>query len=248
MYRGEVNVAQEHLTGMLKVAEALKVKGLIDEKSSGGSVYGDSRREDRYVETSMSPPPAISTSTSTGSTVAHSSAHDASPPHSTDSVYSSYSKSAIDHSQNRLALSMWSLSGLPLHAAHQSSPHSSSTVAVLGSPYDNGFENVSYKRRKLVQPNLLLNRDTPILRTVLGQGHADSSQGILPPPDSHEPVNFRTNSNGSANDNDNCRNNTEHAHGEAASYAADVAFANEEKKQPSPQAYPNNNKPGNRSF
>ncbi|EZA54232.1 hypothetical protein DMN91_000581 [Ooceraea biroi] len=246
MYRGEVNVAQEQLTGMLKVAEALKVKGLIDENGGEGSVHDDSRREDRHVETSMSPPPAISTSTGTSTTVAHSSAHDASPPHSTDGAYGSYAKSAIDHGHNRLALSMW---GLPMHhAAHQSSPHSSSVAAVLGtSSYDNGFENVPFKRRKLLHSNLLMNRDTPILRTVLGQGHADSSQSIstLPPPDGHEAVNFRTSSNGSANDNDNRRSSSDLAHGEVAhSPYTDVSFMDEDEKQPSPQSYPGDSKSG----
>merc|ERR1719422_1261924 len=31
MYKGEVNVAQEELPGLLKVAELLKVKGLVEE-------------------------------------------------------------------------------------------------------------------------------------------------------------------------------------------------------------------------
>lgn len=31
MYRGEVNVAQDQLAALLKVAEALKVKGLVEE-------------------------------------------------------------------------------------------------------------------------------------------------------------------------------------------------------------------------
>jgi len=251
MYRGEVNVSHEHLNPLLRVAGALKVKGLVYDKSNiEGEVSGcdDSHREDQYVETTMSPPPAISTSTSTGSMVAHSSAHDASPPHSTDSIYSSYPKSAID--QNHLALSMWSLSGLHAAQPHlqssshlQSSPHSSS-VAVPGSSYDNDLGNVSPKRRKLLEPDTQNSEDgdTPILRTVLAK--ANSSQKPLPPADGHDqPVNFRTNINVSANDNNNCRSNTEQS--EAASYAAaDATFANEEKKQPSPQAYPNNNKPG----
>ena len=32
MYKGEVNVAQDHLPGLLKVAELLKVKGLVEEE------------------------------------------------------------------------------------------------------------------------------------------------------------------------------------------------------------------------
>jgi hypothetical protein len=32
MYKGEVNVAQEELPGLLKVAELLRVKGLVEEE------------------------------------------------------------------------------------------------------------------------------------------------------------------------------------------------------------------------
>lgn len=43
------------------------------------------------------------------------------------------------------------------------------------------------KRKKL--SSLMINRDTPILRTVLGQGQADSSQpvSLVCHPDSHDP-------------------------------------------------------------
>ncbi|XP_015596936.1 protein jim lovell [Cephus cinctus] len=234
MYRGEVNVAQEQLGGLLKVAEVLKVKGLVEENGSQG------RRDEG--ETS-SPPPAISTSTT--SSAAHSSGH-ISPPHSTGTPYSLYGKSPVDRAQGRLSLPMWALSGMPLpqHPAsgHQP-PHHAQHSAMLGGSYDNGSDTSPLKRKKL--SNLLMNRDTPILRTVLGQGHADSSQGIpLLHPDSHE-THFRSHSNGSANEVDR-RNSTELSHGEAAVHSpyTDISMMDEDEKQPSPQSYAGDTKSG----
>ncbi|XP_034185673.1 uncharacterized protein LOC117606825 [Osmia lignaria lignaria] len=230
MYRGEVNVAQEQLAGLLKVAEVLKVKGLVEENGS------QSRREE--VETSMSPPPAITTSTT--SSAAHSSGL-ASPPHSTGTSYV-YGRSPVDRT-NQMPLPMWPLSGLPIsHSSsnYQTTSHPQHSSTLTGS-YDNGFETSPLKRKKL--SNILMNRDTPILRTVLGQGHADSSQGIpLLHPDSHE-NHFRNNSNGSSNDNDR-RSSTDIPHGEPAhSPYTDVSMMDEDDKQPSPQSYPPD-KPG----
>ncbi|XP_076181005.1 uncharacterized protein LOC143153545 isoform X1 [Ptiloglossa arizonensis] len=232
MYRGEVNVAQEQLAGLLKVAEVLKVKGLVEENGSQG------RREE--AETSMSPPPAISTSTSS---VAHSSGH-TSPPHSTGTSYNIYGRSPVDQGPNRLPLPMWPLSGLPIShssSSHQTTPHPQHSSILTGS-YNNGFETSPLKRKKL--SNMLMNRDTPILRTVLGQGHADSSQGIpLLHPDSHE-NHFRNNSNGSSNENDR-RSSTDVAHGETAhSPYTDVSMMDEDDKQPSPQSYTGDVKSG----
>ncbi|CAD1472778.1 unnamed protein product, partial [Heterotrigona itama] len=233
MYRGEVNVAQEQLAGLLKIAEVLKVKGLVEENGSQG------RREE--IETSMSPPPAISTST-TGSAV-HSSDH-ASPPHSTGTTYDIYGKSPVDRS-SRLPLPMWSLPGIPMtHSStgHQTATHQHSSMLTGSSPILTGFETSPLKHKKL--SNMLMNRDTPILRTVLGQGHADSSQGIpLLHPDSHENQ-FRNSSNGSSNENDR-RASMDLVHGEPAhSPYTDVSMMDEDDKQSSPQSYPADIKPG----
>ncbi|CAL7942372.1 unnamed protein product [Xylocopa violacea] len=232
MYRGEVNVAQDQLGGLLKVAEVLKVKGLVEENGSQG------RREE--VDTSVSPPPAISTSTT--SSAAHSSGH-TSPPHSTGTTYNVYGKSPVDRSSNRLPLPMWPLSGLAMShtssSSHQAPPHQHTSI--LTGSYDNGFETSPLKRKKL--SNILMNKDTPILRTVLGQGHADSSQGIpLLHPDSHE-GHFRNNSNGLSNENDR-RSSTDVVQGEPAhSPYADVSMMDDYDKQPSPQSYSADVKP-----
>ena len=231
MYRGEVNVAQEQLAGLLKIAEVLKVKGLVEENGSQG------RREE--VETSMSPPPAISTSTT--SSAVHSSDH-ASPPHSTGTAYDIYGKSPADRS-SRLPLPMWSLPAIPMtHSStgHQTVAHQHSSMLAGSSPILTGFETSPLKHKKL--SNMLMNRDTPILRTVLGQGHADSSQGIpLLHPDSHENQ-FRNSSNGSSSENDR-RGSMDVVHGEPA-HSPYTDMMDEDDKQSSPQSYPPDIKPG----
>ncbi|XP_071636903.1 uncharacterized protein [Temnothorax longispinosus] len=242
MYRGEVNVAQNQLPDLLKIAQVLKVKGLVEEHGSQSNTARDLRREDTSMEPSISPPPAISTSTGGGSGGSHSS-----PPHSTGGYSGLYGKSAVslDRVQSHpLAGSLPITWPLPLHSAgagHQL-PTSLSSSVLVGGPgaggYDNGIETSPLKRRKPMQPSsaLLMNHDTPILRTVLGQAHVDSSQTMpLLQPDSHESVHYRNaSSNGSANDSDNRRSN-DLSHGEAVH--ADVSYMDEDERQPSPQSY-----------
>ncbi|KAL6256859.1 hypothetical protein P5V15_011794 [Pogonomyrmex californicus] len=223
MYRGEVNVAHKDLSGLLKVAETLKVKGLVNEHGSCSDMARDT-----------SPPPNISTSTG----AAHSSDHP-SPPNSTSVCYSLYDKPLTPLEPSRLASSGWPLP-LSLHSGASHQPTSLSSATLSG--YDNGYEFPSFKRRKLLQQQqaMLMSNDTPILRTVLGQTHADNSQAIpLLRTDSHESVNFRnTNSNGSTNDNESRRNN-DLAHGERAHSPpfADAQYTDESEKRSPPQSY-----------
>lgn len=44
MYRGEVNISQDQLAGLLKAAESLQIKGLSESKTSGSSKT-DSRQQ-----------------------------------------------------------------------------------------------------------------------------------------------------------------------------------------------------------
>lgn len=265
IYRGEVTVQQEQLSNLLKIAEMLQVKGLVEHNGNDSvgerfSTYSDFRRHEDMMETSLSPPPAISTSTNANSMAAHSSSH-VSPPHSTGDTYSGfYSKplgTTSDMSQIQSHLAFWPLS-LPLHqgvsTGHQISPHSSPAASVLcpggggGSSHD-GFETTSPLKlvKKTLHSNLLTNHDTPILRTVLGQGQADSSVPLLQS-DNHESIHFRAN-NGSAIDNDSRRSNTDLAHGEAAhSSYMDIPSMDEDEKQPSPQSHIGDNKTSNRLF
>ncbi|EGI57490.1 PREDICTED: longitudinals lacking protein, isoforms N/O/W/X/Y [Acromyrmex echinatior] len=227
MYRGEVNVAHEQLSDLLKIAQLLKVKGLVEEHGTSDTpnTSHDLRPED------TSPPPDISTSTNTGGSggVSHSS-----PP----SYYSLYGNDRSNHLASLLP-STWLLhsTGHQLPTSLSGNGGSSNN----SGSYDNGIEISPFKRRKMLQPppGLLINNDTPILRTVLGQAHVDSSQALplLQQPDSHEPFNYRNaNSNGSANDSDNRRNN-DLVHGETTVHA-DASYADEDERQPSPQSYP----------
>lgn len=232
MYRGEVNVAQNQLSDLLKIAQMLKVKGLVEEHGTAR----DFRREDA-IDTSISPPPAISTSTG-GSGGSHSS-----PLHSTATTppphyHSLYSKSGIslDRVHSHLASPFaWPLS-LHSGAGHQLPTTSSLSSTVLGGgSYDNGIET-TLKRRKMLQSTLLMNNDTPILRTVLGQAHVDSSQQAMPPlqPDSHESPHYRNaSSSRPANDSDNRRSNEAHSE----TVHAEASYLDEDERQPSPQSY-----------
>lgn len=60
MYKGEVNVAQEELPGLLKVAELLRVKGLVE--GDGDKLLNSNKNGGRpLVTTSMNEPPTSST-------------------------------------------------------------------------------------------------------------------------------------------------------------------------------------------
>lgn len=87
----------------------------------------------------------------------------------------------------RISLPMWGM-GMAMPAPPPSHPH---TAAVLNSCYEAAMasQDMPPLRRKKLS-SLLMSRggDTPILRTVLGQGQADSSQPmpLVCHPDSHE--------------------------------------------------------------
>lgn len=186
MYRGEVNVAQDQLAALLKVAEALKVKGLVEENRGGFS-----------CEDNMEHSPTGTNNSNSSIQNVHSSSNN-SPPHSTNSHYKNpYSmyggKSGSLERSPRMNLPIWAVPGLPMppHSntvPNQNHPHSAATAAaaMLSSCYEAATDMSPLKRKKL--SSLLMNRDTPILRTVLGQGQADSSQpvSLVCHPDSHD--------------------------------------------------------------
>lgn len=202
MYRGEVNVAQDQLPALLKVAEALKVKGLVEENGTKPS-----EDEPNVITTSSAP-----SSDTNRNPIPHSSVNnnDASPPHSTGihqqpgfpkSQYP-YGKSPVmERPSGRMSLPLWHIAGLPMTAPPPNHPHA---AAVLNSCYEaamSGSDIPPLRRKKL--SSLLMNRDTPILRTVLGQGQPDSSQPmpLVCHPDSYD-RNDRNHFNGSPRDTD----------------------------------------------
>ncbi|XP_023025089.2 BTB/POZ domain-containing protein ribbon [Leptinotarsa decemlineata] len=169
MYRGEVNVAQEQLAALLKVAEYLEVKGLVEENRSN-------RDRDRCLEKEEHPmehSPSITTSNPTMSNPVHSS-NNSSPHHlSYRNHYNSY---ATKPQESRMNLPIWAGLPLPPHPASVPNP-SPTTSSMLSGCYDSASSDMSPLKRKKLS-SLLMNRDTPILRTVLGQAQADSSQPV----------------------------------------------------------------------
>lgn len=215
MYTGEVKVVQEELASLLKVAELLKVKGLVATDDSSSSLLEDRRHDERI-------------STSTGSNAANSlegapavgtGRGHTSPPHSTSSPYYGYGRQSPDgraHSADyqtplwaaRQSLALAEQNSVIAAAALHSSM-SAKHASLFASHWDNGPTNGAdgldastphaNRKRKISGGNVIMrNNDTPILRTVLGQGQADSSQPIanIHPDVAH----YRTTrSNGSAN-------------------------------------------------
>lgn len=251
MYKGEVSITQEEVEPLLKVAEALKVKGLVGENNYKGrsqqppadeyntistsSAFGalpssqqlrqqspqhlrrHSTANDQPIgtpQTSTPSPDDLSGGTASGGNGSHGrgrdtsstsssegsrehtandsmvavkmEGNDSSPPHSTgihpglhqrSYPYGRGGSASVDKSGNSpLSLPIWPMAGLPM-----SNPHTTQSIANSMFGYEAVFaaagnaETMSPMRRKKM-PSYYSSRDTPILRTVLGQGQADSSQ------------------------------------------------------------------------
>lgn len=200
MYKGEVNIAHDQLAALLKVAEMLKVKGLVQDTTyTPQSATPAAADEDRNIISTSSPnhvSPDGNTSGGAATTtkdqlsvnINNNNEHSDSPPHSTGinnhhhhqspfynkGGYYGKSPPLVDR-PGRSNVPMWPLPGLQM----SSTP---ATNAMFGGSYDAmvaGYPGMSPLRRKKLS-SMLMGRDTPILRTVLGQGQADSSQQLAP--------------------------------------------------------------------
>ncbi|CAB0004004.1 unnamed protein product [Nesidiocoris tenuis] len=182
MYRGEVNVAQNQLAALLKVAEALKVKGLVEE-NGGGS--GRSKREHHQRMDEEGSNAAITTTSNQSALLPASSScgmnnspDDCAPPHSTSYFastkipYSLYGKSPIDRNRPLPPSSTAQSIGSAASAAAMAA--AAANFASAGSP--DLPPPLRRKKFSSSSSSILMSKDTPILRTVLGQGQADSSQ------------------------------------------------------------------------
>lgn len=213
MYKGEVSITVEEVEPLLKVAEALKVKGLVGEnnfrgrtpveeyntistsssfgmppvRSNSAGAHSNARQtpspNDLRNNANMNTPQNESSNTDNGNNTSGGSRSEnnenSSPPHSTG-IHQSFQKApylygkSSDRHGNRLSLPMWSMTGLP--TATPPTPH---TAAMFNSCYEaviaaSNTEVPPLRRKKL--SSFKMNRDMPILRTVLDQGQADSSQ------------------------------------------------------------------------
>lgn len=178
-----------------QVAETLKVKGLVEENRSSDPSGPHIKEEEPHHPHMQHSPPTISTSSPSNLQTAHSSSNNNSPPHSTNgsqykNPYSVYGKSP--NSERRMNLPMWAVPGLPIHPSsvqqhNQPHPAATAAAAMLSSCYEAVSSDLSPLKKKKLS-SILINRDTPILRTVLGQGQADSSQpvSLVCHPDSHD--------------------------------------------------------------
>lgn len=190
MYKGEVNIAHDQLAALLKVAEMLKVKGLVQDNTYQPQSATPAADEDRNIISTSSPnhvSPDGNTSSATKDLSVNinnnNNEHSDSPPHSTgiNSQSPFYSKNyygkspPLNDRAGRSNVPMW-----PMPALQMSSTPVAN--AMFGGSYDAmvaGYPGLSPLRRKKLS-SMLMGRDTPILRTVLGQGQADSSQQLPP--------------------------------------------------------------------
>ncbi|VVC35351.1 Hypothetical protein CINCED_3A002762 [Cinara cedri] len=215
MYKGEVNIAHDQLAALLKVAEMLKVKGLVQDNTSyqpqsAGPAAAAADEDRNIISTSspnhVSPDGNTSASKDLAVNINNNNEHNDSPPHSTGISQQSpfYNKNYYGKSPplnehvrpGRSNVPMW-----PMPALQLTSPPV--TNAMFGGSYDAmvaGHPGMSPLRRKKLSSMLVGRdtRDTPILRTVLKQGQADSSQQLPPIMyDSEAMEHHRPQSNGS---------------------------------------------------
>lgn len=130
MYRGEVNVAQDQLAALLKVAEALKVKGLVEENRYViifkllhwfwcWLVFRACKTEKEEPMPLDHSPSSLSNNSNShiNHNTVHSSSSGGSPPHSTNSMYknpySPYDRKGQD-TNHKMNLPIWAVPGLPL--------------------------------------------------------------------------------------------------------------------------------------
>ena len=193
MYRGEVNVAQDKLASLLKTAENLKVKGLVQEKEfSPNNRYSSAGSCDTGVHNSSNPDEDISAENSPNS-LNHSTVPVTAAAHlldGCDSPPSSYSnaRSVSDVGNNSTSASpnMYSNKG---HSRISNYNQNNEHLPAQFSNYTGLMSDMPNPKKRKVGSNMTMNRDTPILRTVLGQGQSPN------PLDSSQPVSLVCHSN-----------------------------------------------------
>lgn len=175
MYRGEVNVAQDQLAGLLKAAETLRVKGLVEDNHH----LSESPRSPRQSPNQIPSIPSVSEfQTSNSSSYPKNNSYPGSKFSSTDSepIYETNYNSAAAVAATERANSMQ----LPIWPTHKVAPSPSPKHNVSYENTQN--EPVPLKKKKILGPN----KDTPILRTVLG--HTSLQHNAAEPPSQTPPL------------------------------------------------------------
>lgn len=180
MYKGEVNVGQDQLSGLLKAAETLKVKGLVEDHqraSAAGSSSPHSSTAAPYAQSQHSggtrPPPLPPTPAQPDfdNAVTPSYPKTNHLPSGNKFIPTESPYSAVIPDRNTLPFHVWSGSSKMTSAS--SSPIHHGGIPNISTTYENSVEpsSCSFKRKKLyysTSSNVNPNKDTPILRTVLG--------------------------------------------------------------------------------
>ncbi|XP_043269449.1 transcriptional regulator Kaiso-like [Venturia canescens] len=236
MYTGEVKVAKEHLTQFVRIANILQVKGLMADSTSLTISELVTRNDEVISASTLNNAAQIFEGNAPN-------APQSSPPHSTSSPYYGYNGSPTRRNQrSNLPLPMWPLvppghnSSLDLAAAFQSSlpmRHS-----LFSSDYENTREATPSSSRRTKSSGGSnggppRNHDTPILRTVLGQGHVDSSISHS----NSDPHEYRSHSNDSANNDNDARRTSADAPNRPPShspYTTDASIMEDPDRQTSP--------------
>lgn len=157
MYRGEVNVAQDQLAGLLKAAETLRVKGLVEDNNH----LSESPRSPRQSPNQIAAIPSVSEfQTSSTSAYPKTNNYPSSKFSSTTSepMYESAYNSPSMASERATPMP------LPMWPSHKVAPSPSPKHNVS---YEN-TQNEPVPLRSGKKKFLGATKDTPILRTVLG--------------------------------------------------------------------------------
>ncbi|XP_074108326.1 uncharacterized protein LOC141533367 isoform X2 [Cotesia typhae] len=226
MYHGEVTISSEEMPELLQIANYLKIKGLVEgadipdsslrssssieqtqhplkQSQSEDHHHQQQRRSRRDRHASLSPPPISRSHPNYLPSMDRNGSIDyMSPPHSTSSPYYVHHKTSPGRSYDERfpGVNAWNLHYGPHFAA---SFNGSSVSAHHSQLLPAAYDEMALCKSKM--QNLNMGRDTPILRTVLGQGNTDSSKAAsLLHPDNQE---YKSPSSRSAGDlTDNKRN------------------------------------------
>ncbi|CAD6231456.1 GSCOCG00001417001-RA-CDS [Cotesia congregata] len=203
MYHGEVTISSEEMPELLQIANYLKIKGLVE----GADIPDSSLRSSSPIEQTQHPLEHSQSEEHHQQRRSRRDRHASPSPPPISSSHPNYLASmdrneSVDHiyDERFSGVPAWNLPFGPHFAA---SLNGSSVSAHHSQLFPAPYDDMAICKSKM--QNLNMGRDTPILRTVLGQGNADSSQAAsLLHPDNQE---YRSPSSRSAGEHtDNKRN------------------------------------------